>query len=66
MAQKAFATKATIRKLTTISDYLAFYTVALSKQRFRLTYFDAFAGTGEIPYAANLPLFDGMQELSAF
>lgn len=64
MAQKAFATKATIRKLTTISDYLAFYTVALSKQRFRLTYFDAFAGTGEIPYAANLPLFDGMQELS--
>lgn len=65
MAQKAFATKATLRKLATISDYLAFYTVALSKRGFRLTYFDAFAGTGEIPYADNLPLFEGMQELSA-
>ena len=63
MAQRPFGNKSTIKKLDTVTDYLAFYTRALSG-KFRLSYFDAFAGTGEIPHGDNLPLFEGMVELA--
>jgi three-Cys-motif partner protein len=33
-------------KLDVLRDYLGFYTLALSKQRYQLVYVDAFAGTG--------------------
>lgn len=37
----------TKEKLTIINDYLGFYTTAMSKQRVRLVYIDAFAGSGK-------------------
>ncbi len=63
MAQQPFGNKSTIKKLDTVTDYLAFYTRALSG-KFNLNYFDAFAGTGEIPHGDSLPLFEGMVELA--
>jgi three-Cys-motif partner protein len=62
MAQKAFGNKSTVTKLETLTDYLNFYTTAL-KGKFRLNYFDAFAGTGEIPHGNSLPLFDGQADI---
>jgi three-Cys-motif partner protein len=59
MAQKAFGTGGTIKKLQTIADYLQFYTTALGG-KFRLNYVDPFAGAGEVPLRGNLPLFDGI------
>jgi len=61
MAQKSFGTGGTITKLNTIADYLQFYTTALGG-KFRLTYIDGFAGSGEIPIKSELPLFDGVIE----
>ncbi len=63
MAQRSFGNKSTIKKLNTVADYLSFYTRALP-DRFRLNYFDAFAGTGEIPHGDSLPLFEGMADLA--
>lgn len=63
MTQRQFGGADTIVKLKTLKDYLTFYTRALSN-KFRLTYFDAFAGTGEIPLGDRLPLFDGMIEMA--
>ena len=37
----------TREKLTIIDDYLRFYTTALSKQKVKLVYIDAFAGSGK-------------------
>lgn len=37
----------TNEKLTIIDDYLNFYTTAMSKQRVKLVYIDAFAGSGQ-------------------
>jgi three-Cys-motif partner protein len=33
--------------------------------RFHLTYFDAFAGTGDIPLGEPLPLFDGLLDVES-
>jgi three-Cys-motif partner protein len=63
MIQRPFAHRDTQVKLRTVGDYLRFYTTALSKQNFKLIYFDAFAGSGEIPHGEDLPLFDGMRDL---
>lgn len=65
MAQRPFATGGTERKLKTIEDYLKFYTQALSG-KFRLTYIDAFAGSGDIPAKAKLPLLESAQDLAEF
>lgn len=46
MTVNAFGGFWTRDKLTVLRDYLGFYRTALSKQRFKLTYIDAFAGTG--------------------
>lgn len=51
----------TERKLDAVEAYLDAYTTALKKQRFRLVYIDAFAGTGyrERPVlGTEAPLFD--------
>jgi three-Cys-motif partner protein len=61
MAQKSFPTAGTMKKLHTIADYMQFYVTALSG-KFKLTYIDPFAGTGEIPLREGLPLFDGKIE----
>ncbi len=54
MAQKPFVHAGTIRKLETVADYAGFFTRAL-KDKFKLHYLDAFAGSGEIPLASELP-----------
>jgi len=64
MTQRPFAHKGTQTKLRTVADYLAFYTKALSG-RFQLTYFDAFAGTGEIPHGDLLPLLSDSVEMES-
>lgn len=63
MAQRPFGSAGTLRKLETIADYLHFYTTALTG-KFKLTYFDAFAGSGEIPMKEALPLADDVSDLA--
>jgi three-Cys-motif partner protein len=65
MVQKSFGTGGTFKKLETISDYLQFYTRALNG-KFKLTYLDPFAGTGEVPIRGSLPLLDGVVEYEKF
>jgi len=47
--QSAFAGGHTIRKLDAIEKYLQAYRLVLSKTSFETVFFDAFAGTGELP-----------------
>ncbi len=61
MTQRPHGTRGTARKLRTVFDYLDFYTTALPR-RFRLTYLDAFAGAGDVPFKDKLPLLDGILE----
>ncbi|MFY9734288.1 MAG: three-Cys-motif partner protein TcmP [Rhodoplanes sp.] len=49
MAQRTFGGPHTSAKLDKLERYLHAFTTALKKQPFRLIYFDAFAGTGDIP-----------------
>jgi len=49
MPQKRFGGAHTKLKLDKIEEYLRVFTTALKNQNFRLIYFDAFAGTGDIP-----------------
>ena len=49
MAQQRFGGEHTELKLSKVEAYLKSYTTALKNQNFRLIYFDAFAGTGDIP-----------------
>jgi three-Cys-motif partner protein len=53
MAQSPFGGAHTERKLGKLETYLDRYTTALKHQKFRLIYFDAFAGTGDIPQPAS-------------
>ncbi len=48
MAKQKFGGDHTLLKLEKLEAYLKAYTQALSKQNFRLVFFDAFAGTGDI------------------
>lgn len=63
MPQDKFGGPHTRQKLETVADYAAFYTTALSGKGFRLKYLDAFAGTGEIPLAGELPLLSGTMDI---
>ena len=53
----------TKEKLTIINDYLSFYTTAMSKQRVKLVYIDAFAGSGKTVLADGTEV-DGSAILS--
>ena len=53
MVQDAFAGKHTQDKLDALERYLQAYVTVLKKQSFKLVYFDAFAGTGEIPFPSD-------------
>lgn len=53
----------TKEKLTIINDYLGFYTTAMSKQRVKLVYIDAFAGSGKT-VLSNGTEIDGSAVLS--
>ncbi len=68
MAQRTFGGAHTSTKLDKLEKYLNAFTTALKKQPFRLIYFDAFAGTGDIPQGdARAPIFgaDDYQPLIA-
>lgn len=52
MTQK-FGHEHTEKKLDAVSKYLETYTTALSKQKFKLIYFDAFAGTGQVDISGD-------------
>jgi three-Cys-motif partner protein len=60
MAQDAFAGPHTVKKLDKVEDYLrAFLSVFKNKSWANKVYFDAFAGTGQVPVASDeftLPL----------
>jgi len=51
--QSAFAGPHTVKKLEAIEAYLRAYTKVLKNTSFKTIFFDAFAGTGELP--VNLP-----------
>jgi three-Cys-motif partner protein len=57
MAQSPFGGAHTERKLVKLETYLDRYTTALKNQRFHLIYFDAFAGTGDIPQPIDAARF---------
>jgi three-Cys-motif partner protein len=60
MARQKFGGTHTEHKLAALKKYLNAYTTALQKQPFKLAFFDAFAGTGEIELPkSSTPLFAG-------
>jgi three-Cys-motif partner protein len=56
----------TEKKLAKLEAYLKAYSTALKNQNFRLIYFDAFAGTGDIQTADDAPLLEGVDEYAPF
>ncbi|HVZ92198.1 MAG TPA: three-Cys-motif partner protein TcmP [Rhizomicrobium sp.] len=56
----------TEKKLAKLEAYLKAYSTALKNQNFRLIYFDAFAGTGDIQIAGATPLLEGVDEYAPF
>lgn len=52
-AKQSFGGDWTEKKLASVRQYLVAYTTALSKQRFKTAYIDAFAGTGYRTSSAN-------------
>jgi three-Cys-motif partner protein len=65
MPQRPFVHADTVRKLDTVADYAEFYTRALSRTGMKLRYLDAFAGTGQIPLAQELPPMAETLELAS-
>jgi three-Cys-motif partner protein len=64
--QSAFAGAHTVKKLDAIASYLQAYQTALKNQNFETIFFDAFAGTGELPTGAEdhlLPEFADKSEI---
>lgn len=61
MARQKFGGSHTEQKLAALEKYLRAYTTALKRQRFKLVYLDAFAGTGEIELTTeSAPLLEGI------
>lgn len=59
MARQKFGGSHTEQKLEALENYLRAYTTALKNQPFKLAFFDAFAGTGQIELPmASAPLFE--------
>jgi three-Cys-motif partner protein len=65
MPQDRFGSAHTIEKLDALEDYLGAYTTALKNKGFRLLYFDAFAGTGDLNFP-DAPLLGLIDEAEAF
>ena len=66
MAKQRFGSVHTEHKLSKLEEYLKAYSTALKNQQFRLIYFDAFAGTGDIQVAAETSLLAAVDEYSPF
>jgi three-Cys-motif partner protein len=65
MAQR-FGSSHTEEKLQHLEEYLKAYSTALKNQNFRLIYFDAFAGTGDIEIGSEAPLIAQVDEYKPF
>jgi len=64
---RRFGSVHTDQKLNKLEAYLKVYSTALKNQDFRLIYFDAFAGAGDIQIGSNEDtLFDAIDEFSPF
>ena len=66
MAKQRFGSLHTEHKLGKLEEYLKLYCTALKNQGFRLIYFDAFAGTGDIQVATEASLLADVDEYSPF
>ena len=64
--QATFGGRGTQRKLEILAKYADFYSTALKDMPFTLHYFDAFAGTGNIPLGSEMPLIEGVLESASF
>ncbi len=53
-------------KLKKLEEYLKAFSTALKNQKFKLIFFDAFAGTGDIQIAGEAPLLEGVDEYQPF
>lgn len=66
MAQLPFAGMHTVEKLKVLESYMAAYVTVLKKTSFETVFFDAFAGTGEIPIEDSGGLFQDVEEADPF
>jgi len=66
MAQLPFAGMHTVEKLKVLENYLAAYQKVLKNTNFETVFFDAFAGTGEIPIDEVGGLFQDVEEADPF
>jgi len=66
MAQLPFAGMHTVEKLQVLERYLAAYQTVLKNRNFETVFFDAFAGTGEIPIDEPGGLFQDVEEAEPF
>ena len=66
MKAQKFGSAHTDEKLDKLQRYLVAYSTALKKQKFRLVFFDAFAGTGGIQIGDEAPLLQGIDEFEPF
>lgn len=66
LAKQKFGSAHTEQKLGKLEAYLRVYSTALKHQEFRLIYFDAFAGTGDIQIAPEASLLEGVDDYSPF
>src|SRR5271156_2860058 len=57
--QSTFAGKHTVRKLEAIDKYLRAFQAVMKKHRFATVFFDAFAGTGDLPSVSHSPSMFG-------
>jgi three-Cys-motif partner protein len=68
MAQLPFGGSHTEEKLRVLEKYLSAYQKVLKNKRFETVFFDAFAGTGEIPIEESEPggLFEDVEDAQPF
>src|SRR3954451_13363254 len=66
MAQLPFAGMHTDHKLQVLQNYLAAYQKVLKNKAFTTVFFDAFAGTGELPLEPGGGLFQDVEEALPF
>jgi three-Cys-motif partner protein len=61
-----FGSAHTSAKLDSLEKYLRAYSTALKNQGFRLIFFDAFAGTGDVQIGDDSTLLEGVDDYSPF
>jgi three-Cys-motif partner protein len=64
LVRQRFGSAHTEEKLGKLEEYLKVYSTALKHQKFRLIYFDAFAGTGDIQVAAESSLLNEVASIA--